>query len=1331
VSDRNELLAAVQDRLLAKDPRALVLAEDAKRDAEALASGCAPDTEVTWTLGQFYWARYHLRPGPQNDEIITALNYFDDLYAAGPENGAELVPDAFRVALGEEDSAVFGSSPAADKLQDAALDLIRMYDYLPEPVLVEHAISLLDKAATAAPDHSFERFTVLEDLARVLLQYHEITGNAGWLAAIARVAREVIAMAHGGRLAPTYLSEFASTFGRLYLQAEDTGLLASFIDACREAVTAPADDDPHRSGRLNNLCLELRRLFLRFGDPALLAESVRAGRAAVAAAAGGDPELARCLHNLGTALMSEYERAGEADVIAEAASVMRRAVAVSATEDPGRAERLSVLGAVLHTLSQRTGDPDLLSEAVRVGREAVASTPTADPHRAGHLGNLGVGLQSLFESTGDSSLLTEAIEVKRAAVAATPEAGPGRARSLTNLGLALQRAADRTGDAGLLAEAVAVQREAVAAARDDPSDRGLCLSNLASVLTTRYRRTGDTAALAEAVQAGRDAAPMTASGGTNRAVHLNHLANALSELYERTGEPALLEEAVQSSREALASIPPGHADRALYLDNLGGQLQALFRKTGEMAPLREAVLARAEAVAVCPEGHPSRAECLSNLGGAMLILYGRSEEIEVEGVTQLLDDAVQALREAVAATPGDHSDRAARLNNLGVALRAQYEVNSQAETLAEAVQAAREATAATSADHIDLASRLNNLGTMLRAMAERSGSHAELEEAVRATREAVQHTSEDHPLHASYLCDLALTLDALSALTGRPEPRAEARDCMSRAAADTAAPPKTRITACQHLARLFGGEPSAALRALQTAVELTELVDLGGFTLQDRFVMVRGLSGLAGEAAGGGMSAAKTEQAVELAERARGILVADTLHARGSDNARLREAAPQIADELAALRARLDARQDRLLPVGTLDDESTAEAQAQRRLAADRRDAYTAWRRLVGRIRELPGFADFYSPPKFADLSGQAADGPVVIVTTSDTRSDALILTGDPGQPLRPVPLPSVSRGAAHNQASRLHAACLNLAESVPGSDPYAAAEAQIRVVLAWLWDAVAEPVLGAIGRTSTPRQDVWPRLWWCPTGALAALPLHAAGYHGDLADPARRANPRTVLDRIVSSYTTTVRALAYARSHQPDPAQAALIVAPGNPEEGGSLPATIIEAERIADLLPAARLLDRPTPGSVLAALPTHQIVHFACHAHADWGDPARSYLQLDGADLPVPDIGALRLNSALAFLAACDTAVSPPMLSDESAHIASAFNLAGYQHVISSLWWVNDSVASRLAEDFYTQLTLGGTSPPETRGCAHALHHAVRRLRTRFRDHPAMWAGYFHTGP
>ena len=42
-----------------------------------------------------------------------------------------------------------------------------------------------------------------------------------------------------------------------------------------------------------------------------------------------------------------------------------------------------------------------------------------------------------------------------------------------------------------------------------------------------------------------------------------------------------------------------------------------------------------------------------------------------------------------------------------------------------------------------------------------------------------------------------------------------------------------------------------------------------------------------------------------------------------------------------------------------------------------------------------------------------------------------------------------------------------------------------------------SEAVLVALGHTGPPPAGrVWPRGWWCPTGALSMLPIHAPGHH-------------------------------------------------------------------------------------------------------------------------------------------------------------------------------------------------------------------------------------------
>jgi CHAT domain-containing protein len=294
--------------------------------------------------------------------------------------------------------------------------------------------------------------------------------------------------------------------------------------------------------------------------------------------------------------------------------------------------------------------------------------------------------------------------------------------------------------------------------------------------------------------------------------------------------------------------------------------------------------------------------------------------------------------------------------------------------------------------------------------------------------------------------------------------------------------------------------------------------------------------------------------------------------------------------------------------------------------------------------------------------------------------------------------------------------------------------------------------VLAALGYTITPAAaERWPRLWWCPVGLLAYLPLHAAGHHGDStsADPAYRTNPRTVLDCVISSYTPTLRGLAYARTCSLARDQTSAAGGEAPPERVTSrgtvivavpaapgvrpLPGVSAEAQALAALIPGAEVLADPTRDRVLDAVTRHAVAHFACHGYANRANPAASQLILPDHEtrpLTVADITDQHAASDLAYLSACDTMVTSQELADESVHLTSAFHLAGYQNVIGTLWPIGDQAAIELAIDFYTGLTREGTSPPDTSLAASALHGAVRNLRARYLASPAFWAAHTHTG-
>jgi CHAT domain-containing protein len=248
--------------------------------------------------------------------------------------------------------------------------------------------------------------------------------------------------------------------------------------------------------------------------------------------------------------------------------------------------------------------------------------------------------------------------------------------------------------------------------------------------------------------------------------------------------------------------------------------------------------------------------------------------------------------------------------------------------------------------------------------------------------------------------------------------------------------------------------------------------------------------------------------------------------------------------------------------------------------------------------------------------------------------------------------------------------------------------------------------------------------VWWCPIGLLGYLPLHAA-----------------VLDRVVSSYAISARALADARNRPPSrsvtgrkPHGRTLVVsvpdAPGVPP----LPSAIAEAKAIKEVIPDATVLSHPTRDRVLQELPDHALVHFSCHGEANMSDPASGRLVMPDyatAPLTVADIAAQRADGHLAFLSACETGRTSPALSNEAIHLTGAFHLSGFRNVIGSLWPVLDEAASAVTRDFYRAISGNGTLPPDATQSALALHHATRRLRAAYQKAPGIWAAFTHTGP
>ncbi|MFD3710273.1 CHAT domain-containing protein [Streptomyces sp. NPDC058677] len=1259
-------------------------------------------------------------------------------------------------------------------------------------------------------------------LAQSLFDLYRTTDDMTVLDECAEVCRAALASlpAHSPERYRHLLTLGLALRARARSAEDGAAVLSEAVRALREAAAATPQGHPGRAATLGNLMLVLQDVYDGTGDPRALDEAIDTGRLAVRAAAEGDPELLKAQGNLANSLLDRHHRTGSGSDLDEAVEIGRRAVATTPPGHPDEAAHLTSLAHQLLVHYQVTGDPSTLAESIALSRRAMGRATVGSATAVAVLSNLSMALATFFERTGSTEALEEAVALRRETVRATPVGSPALAGQLSNLTGVLRMLYEHTGERSVLEEAAASTRrlmssitpgqpeyplrmanaattlhqwselahddvageEAVAAARlavdavpETHRARPALLSNHCGILLRRYRRTGDLARLADAESAARAAVHTAHPDDPDRPLYLLNLAMALRSQHERTGEPTVLSEGTGAAEEGLRLAAARHPLRPQLLSQLSLGLQARYNRSGELRHLTESVEAAREAVSACPPAHPDHAMYQSNLSGALQVLHQRQDSPDAENT---VGEAVAAARTAVVVTERGHPDLPALLSQLCGALMFQYGVRGGRRELAAAVTAGRRAVALSPPGHPDQTHRLANLTTAWRLRYRHDASPKALDEAVATARRAVASLAPHHPDEASVLTGCAAALrTAYRAGAGRAELE-DALRLLDRAARSTVSPVGDRIRAARALGRaaLEAGETGRALRAYENAVDLLGQLAPWRLARGDREFGLGEMEGLGSEAAGAALDCGNPGRAVELLEQARGVMLNQTLDMRG-DIDELRAACPDLADEFEALRARRDAA-DHISLAEQFDEASGAQddgtgdtdgtdsvvspGQAVRRIAADRAAMDSQWHALLSRIRAVPGLDGFLGRPDLETLRRQAEHGMVIMLAVSRHRGDALLLTSDPHSPVTVVRLPEVTENRVIDWAGRL------LEGRVPGSEPvtdYAQAKRRMRdlvELLEWQWDHVAGPVLERLGLTRSLRLDddpgEWPRIWWCPAGVTSFLPWHASGHHQE--GGARCGPARTVMDRAVSSWTPTLRALAHARrparTTAPVPAsrpggvasgsgKGALLVEMAQPT-GTTRPLrhVRIETEHIVGLLPGATRIGPPhnTPRTVLGALPAHPVVHFACHAVSEWGSPGLSGLLLSDGDradgdgngtarLTVDAISSLHIADAeLAYLSACSTTLTNQRLADESVHITAGFMLCGYRHVIGTLWPVDDTAAGEIAVDFYTRLAGDDATAPRTESPAYALHLALHRGRAKRPWAPSLWAAHLHTG-
>ena len=365
--------------------------------------------------------------------------------------------------------------------------------------------------------------------------------------------------------------------------------------------------------------------------------------------------------------------------------------------------------------------------------------------------------------------------------------------------------------------------------------------------------------------------------------------------------------------------------------------------------------------------------------------------------------------------------------------------------------------------------------------------------------------------------------------------------------------------------------------------------------------------GLASDAAACKLMLNRPTEAVQILEQGRSVLLGKVLDLR-SDLSHLRDRAPEFADMFERLTHEITAE---WVTLGEEQGPALSPIVLEGQASDRRHNAARQLDELINEIRALDGFGDFLLPPSLERLASAAGQGPIVIINVSRYRSDALIVTHGG---IEVVPLPDLDATTVHNRTLDFLAAIDS--QERTGFEDRIQGQRGISAILEWLWESLGEPVLRKLDYTSVPRGNgQWPRVFWCPTGLLSLLPIHAAGYHHDtitdLNPPNCDGSGGLVLyhhrPRAFMSYESSD-----SRSLNMHP-ELLIVSLPSTPG-AAPLPGAAHETKFLASTFPGASILSgrNATRAAVRQALPTKTWAHFACHATSDLDHPVNSGLVL-----------------------------------------------------------------------------------------------------------------------
>jgi tetratricopeptide (TPR) repeat protein len=1059
------------------------------------------------------------------------------------------------------------------------------------------------------------------------------------------------------------------------------------------------------------------------------------------------------------------------------------AVWLTPVDDPLYPSRLSASGQAYLLKFQYTDNVNDSDEAVSRISDSIRHLPNGSDAHVEHLHCLAKAWTYRVQSSNQLADAQEAVERWCEVVRYTPMNSPAKAVRLWNLGKSSHVSFRIDGQVSHIHNAIRFYRQALQQHFPVLSEHLDCIASLAEALLDRALYV-DPADIEEAVECYRTIIKSTSqeSPGYEKRIHdfvteflfrfaafdtkysetcMNHLERALQQIgadqsdpfchcarttlgevfrlhFGQSAEAAHIDLAISFHHTAL-DLCQVNDNKAFVLTLLGNALRDRYLRFKQLPDLNLAVQYQREAVEITSIQSIRYINRLFSLVETLFVLYlERNHSADIDAV-------IDYWHKALAAFPSKPDFSRLLTLRLAQAHRLRYFQLRQSSDLSLALDYFKKA--------FDLPpGKLSHRGTYLTQMGEAledcfglTGHDCDLDEALVYHNRALNSLGTNSPYRGEALSAFGFTLSKKFTHSGRPSDRDDAvsvlRQCLSMSSTE----PWRRFAAAAKWTALFS-TASSSRSDLELALEghahvlslLQELVWIG-FDATKRlglFDKIPDSKGLVGEAVACALRLSELdsershhylEQAVELSNWGRSLVWSQSAQFQTGSMA-LEGIDEVLVQEMQRVGRAL---QQYNFSEGDIAQHSEKAGQLHRRLAEK-------WADLVMRVRNTTRIEYFTSHTPFAQLRQSAAGGNVVMINTSKSRCDAVIIPLD--GPMRLVPLSElyldrVSHLASHLLIDYLPSMGRHIRRrTIPERDP----EQPLLDCLYELWETIGEPILKNMDVLLTDARPVRSghelcRIRWCLTGPLVFLPLHAAQPRPDpLMNLSASTHIPGMMELVISSYLPSMSAVVRTQKRDRTPSEFHMLVV-AMPKHG--LPF----ADREMDILRSQSISDRvtilsnsaATISNVTAGLKQAAWSHFACHAHQNVVEPMGSAFILENGELPLWQISKEALVDAeFAMSLACETAKGSINHPDEAVHLAAGLQFSGFRSVVATLWSVMDEDGPMIAEQVYRHLFRNWPDRPDSSEAAYALHQAVVYIRDTLHRSPLRWVPFVHFG-